>query len=153
VLVSVVGWMLDLLIEVGLLLMVCVRYYPLVVGQLCSRHSVSGGFGLRTIPCWVSAVFTVKQTIESVWLLCPSAASSPCVVVVTLGVVFLTMGGFSGWLLVGNVVHLMMIAVVLAGVWLRWLGPGFARLRRVLGLPLRLDLALMELFGPGVLLK
>jgi hypothetical protein len=62
-------------------------------------------------------------------------------------------GGFSGWLLVDNVVHLMMIVVVQAGVWLRWPGPGSAGLRRVLGLPLRLDLALMELFGPGVFLK
>jgi hypothetical protein len=67
--------------------------------------------------------------------------------------VFLTTGGFSGWLLVGNVVHLMMIVVVPVGVWLRWPGPGFAGLWRVFGLPLRLDLALMELFGPGVLLK
>jgi hypothetical protein len=133
--------------------MVCVRYYPLVVSRLCSGHSVSGGLGLRTIPCWVSAVFVVKQTIESVWLLCPSVTSSPCVVVAALGVVFLTTGGFSGWLLVGNVVHLMMIAVVPAGVWLRWPGPCSAGLRRVLGLPLRLNLALMELFGPGVLLK
>jgi hypothetical protein len=138
---------------VGLLLMVCVRYYPLVVGRLCSGHSVSGGLGLRTIPCWVSEVFAVKQTIESTRLLCPSAASSPCVVVAALGVVFLTTGGFSGWLLVGNVVHLMMIAVVSARVWLCWPGPGSTGLWRVLGLPLRLDLALMELFGPGVLLK
>ena len=36
-------------------------------------------------PCRVSTVFTVKQTEESAWLLCPSAASSPCVVVVALG--------------------------------------------------------------------
>jgi hypothetical protein len=49
------------------------------------------------------------------------------------------MGGLSGWLLVGNVVHLMMIAVVPVGVWLRWPGPGSAGLRRVLGLPLRLN--------------
>jgi hypothetical protein len=96
VLVSVVGWMLDLLVEVGLLLMVCVRYYPLVVGRLCSGHSVSGGLGLRTIHCWVSAVFAVKQTIESARLLCPSTTSSPCAVAATLGVVFLTTGGFFG---------------------------------------------------------
>jgi hypothetical protein len=31
-------------------------------------------------------------------------ASSPCAVTVALGVVFLTTGGLSGWLLVGNVV-------------------------------------------------
>jgi hypothetical protein len=153
VLVSVVGWMLDLLIVVGLLLMVCVRDYPLVVGWLCSGHSVPGGLGLRTVPCWVSAVVAVKQTVESARLLCPSVASSSCVVAAALGVVFLTTGGLSGWLLVDNVVHLMMIAVVPAGVWLRWPGPGSAGLQSVLGLPLRLNLALMELFGPGILLE
>jgi hypothetical protein len=100
----VVGWMLDLLVVVGLLLMVCVRYYPLVVGRLCSGHSIPSGFGLWTIPYWVSAVFAMKQTVESAWLLCPSVASSPCAVTVALGVVFLTTGGLSGWLLVGNVV-------------------------------------------------
>jgi hypothetical protein len=49
--------------------------------------------------------------------------------------------------------HLMMIVVVPAGVWLRWPGLGSAGLWRVLRLPLRLNLALMELFKPGVLLK
>jgi hypothetical protein len=70
-----------------------------------------------------------------------------------LGVVFLTTSGLSGWVLVGYVVHLLLIAVVPAGVWLRWLGPGFAGLRRVLGFPLRFNLALMEFLRPGVLLK
>jgi hypothetical protein len=153
VLVSVVGWMLELLVVVGLLLMICVRDDPLVVGWLCSGHSVPGGLGLWTIPCWVCAVFTVKQAVESARLLCPSVASSSGAVAAALGVVFLTTGGLSSWLLVGNVVHLMVTAVVLAGVWLCWPGPGSAGLRRVLGLPLRLNLALMELFGPGVLLK
>jgi hypothetical protein len=95
----------------------------------------------------------VKQAVDSARLLCPSVASSSGAVAVALGVVFLTTGGLSGWLLVGNVVHLMMIVVVPAGVWLRWTSLGSAGLRRVLGLPLRLNLVLMELFGPGVLLK
>jgi hypothetical protein len=145
--------MLEFLVAVGLLLMICVCDDPLVVGWLCSGHSVPGGLGLRTIPCWVCAVFTVKQAVESARLLCPSTASSSGVVAAALGVVFLTTGGLSGWLLVGNVVHLMVIAVVPAGVWLCWPSPGSAGLRRVLGLPLRFNLALMELFGPGVLLK
>jgi hypothetical protein len=85
VLVSMVGWMLDLLIVVGLLVMVCVRDDPLVVGWLCFGHSVPGGLGLRTIPCWVRAVFAVKQAIESAQLLCPSVASSSCTVAVALG--------------------------------------------------------------------
>jgi hypothetical protein len=78
---------------------------------------------------------------------------APCAVIAALGVVFLMTGGFSGWLLVGNVVQLMMIAVVPTGVWLRWPGPSSAGLWRVLGLLLGLDLALMELFRPGILLK
>jgi hypothetical protein len=153
VLVSVVGWMLDLLVVVGLLVMVCVCDDPLVVGWLCSGLSVPGGLGLWTIPCWVCAVFTVKQAIESVRLLCPFATSSSCVVAAAFGGVFLTTGGLSGWVLIGYVVHLLMIAIVPAGVWLRWPGPGSAGLRRFLGLPLRFNLALMELLRPGILLK
>jgi hypothetical protein len=145
VLVSMVGWVLDLLVVVGLLLMVCVCNDPLVVGWLCSGHSVPGGLGLWTIPCWVCVVFTVKQAVESARLLCPSAASSSCAVAAALGVVFLATGGLFGWMMVGYVVHLLMIVVVPAGVWLRWPGPGSAGLRRVLGFPLRFNFALMEL--------
>jgi hypothetical protein len=45
VLVCVVGWMLDMLVVVWLLLVVvvCVRDDSLVVGWLCSRHLVPGG--------------------------------------------------------------------------------------------------------------
>jgi hypothetical protein len=43
VLVNVVGWMLELLVVVGFLLMICVRDDPLVVGWLCSGHSVPSG--------------------------------------------------------------------------------------------------------------
>jgi hypothetical protein len=77
--------MLDLLVVVGLLLMVCVRDDPLVIDWLCSRHSVPGGLGLRTIPCWVCVVFAVKQEVESALLLCSSAASSSCAFVAALG--------------------------------------------------------------------
>jgi hypothetical protein len=52
VLVHVVGWMLDLPIVVGLLVVVCVRDDPLVVGWLCYGYSVSGGLGFWTVPCW-----------------------------------------------------------------------------------------------------
>jgi hypothetical protein len=81
VLVHVVGWMLDLLIVVGLLVMVCVRDDPLVVSWLCSRHSVLGGLGFWTVPCWVCAVLAMKQILEYVRLLCPSSASPSGVVV------------------------------------------------------------------------
>jgi hypothetical protein len=98
------------------------------------------------------AVFTVKQAIEPSRLLGPSLASSSCAVAAALGV-FLTTGGLSGWVLIGYGVHLLMIAIVHAGVWLCWSGPGSAGLWRVLGLPLRFNLALMELLRPGILLK
>jgi hypothetical protein len=80
-----VGWVLDLFVVVGLLVMVSVRDDPLVVGWLSSGHSVPGGLGLRTVPCWVRAVFAVKQAIESSRLLCPSMASSSCAVAAALG--------------------------------------------------------------------
>jgi hypothetical protein len=55
--------------------------------------------------------------------------------------------------MVGDVVHLLLIAAVSAGVCLRGPCPCAARLRRVFGLPLRLDFVLVELFGSGVFLK
>jgi hypothetical protein len=85
VLVSVVGWMLDLFVVVGLLVMVSVREHPLIVGRLSSRHSVPGGLGLRTVPCWVRAVFAVKQATEPSQLLCSSSASSSYAVATALG--------------------------------------------------------------------
>jgi hypothetical protein len=60
----------------------------------------------------------------------------------------LTSGG-----LVGNVVHLLLIATVPAGVCLRGPCPSAAGLRRVFRLPLRLDFALVELLGSSVFLK
>jgi hypothetical protein len=84
-LVSKVGWMLELLVVVGLLLMICVCDDPLVVGWLCPRHSVPDALGLRTIPYWVCAVFAMKQAVESVRLLCPSAAFSSSAVAAALG--------------------------------------------------------------------
>jgi hypothetical protein len=83
--ISVVGWVLNLLVVVGLLVMICVRDDPLVVSWLCSGHSVPGGIGLWTIPCWVCAVFAVKHAVESARLLCSSVASSSCTVDAALG--------------------------------------------------------------------
>jgi hypothetical protein len=42
--------------------MVCVCDDPLVVGWLCSRHSVPGGLGFWVVPCWVRAVLAMKRT-------------------------------------------------------------------------------------------
>jgi hypothetical protein len=118
VLVRVVGWMLDLLIVVGLLVVVCVRDDPLVVGWLCSGHSVLGGLGFWTIPGWVRAVLAMEQTVESARLLCLSPASPSGAITAAWGV-FLTTSSFSGWVLIGYVVHLLVTAAVPSGVWLR----------------------------------
>jgi hypothetical protein len=67
--------------------------------------------------------------------------------------IFLTASGLASGVLVGYVVHLLLIAAVPSGVSLQRPCPGSAGLRRVLGLPLGLDLSLMELFGSGVLLE
>jgi hypothetical protein len=93
-----------------------VRDDPLVVGWLGSGHSVLGGLSLRTDPCWMRAVFAVKQAIESSRLLGLSSAPSSCVVAAALRGVFLTTVGLSGWVLVGYGVHLLLVAIVPAGV-------------------------------------
>ena len=65
----------------------------------------------------------------------------------------MTTSGLAGGVLVGYVMHLLLTAVVPTGVLLRRPYPGSAGLRRVLGLSLRLNLALIELFESGVLHK
>jgi hypothetical protein len=57
--------------------------------------------------------------------------------------------GLTSRVLVGDVVDLLLTAVVPTRVWLRRSCPRSAGLRRVLGFPLGLDLALVELFGSG----
>jgi hypothetical protein len=120
VMVCTIGLMLDLLVMVGLLVVllgvVSVRNDPLVVGWLDSGHSVLGGLGIRTIPCWMRAVLVVKQAVESSRLLGPSSAPSSCVVAATLRGVFLTACGLSSWVLIGYGVHLLVVAIVPAGV-------------------------------------
>jgi hypothetical protein len=69
---------------VGLLVVVCVRDDPLVVDWLCSGHSVSGGLGFWTVPCWVRIVLAMKQIVEFARLLRPSPASPSGVVVAAL---------------------------------------------------------------------
>jgi hypothetical protein len=95
----------------------------------------------------------MKQTVESAQLLRSSSASPSGAIVVALGRVFLMASSFSGWVLIGYVVHLLVTAAVTSGVWLRRLGLGSAGLWGVLRLPLRFNLSLMQLFGPGILLE
>jgi hypothetical protein len=65
----------------------------------------------------------------------------------------LTARGLTSGVLVGNIMHLLLTAVVPTGVWLQRSYPRSAGLRRVLGFPLGLDLALVELFGSGIFFK
>jgi hypothetical protein len=69
------------------------------------------------------------------------------------GGILLAARGLTSGGLVGDVVHLLLIATVSAGIYLRGLRPSAARLRGVFGLPLRLDFALVELFGSSIFLK
>ena len=120
VMVYVIGLVVDLLVVVWLLVVllgvVGVRDDSLVVGWLGSSHSVLGGLGLRTIPCWMRTVLVVKQVVESSRLLGPSSAPSSCVVAATLRGVILTACGLSSWVLIGYGVHLLLVAIVPAGV-------------------------------------
>jgi hypothetical protein len=120
VLVHVVGWMLDALVVVRLLVVVvvCMHDDSLVVGWLCSRHPVPSGLRFWAISCWVRVVFAMKQVVESARLLCPSSASSSGAIIAALGGIFLTASSFSGWVLIGYVVHLLLTTVVPPGVWL-----------------------------------
>jgi hypothetical protein len=68
------------------------------------------------------------------------------------GGIFLMARGLTSGVLVGDVVHLLLIAAVLTGVWLRSPRPRAAGLWSVFGFPLRLK-ALVELFGFGVFFK
>jgi hypothetical protein len=87
VLVCVVGWVLDVLVVVRLLLVVvvCVREDSLVFGWLCSGHPVPGGLHFWTVSYWVRAVLAMKQAVESAWLLRPSPTSPSSAITVALG--------------------------------------------------------------------
>jgi hypothetical protein len=96
--------------------LICVRDNSLVVGWLCPRHSVPGGLCFRAIPCWMCAVFAMKQAIISARLVRPSPAPASRAIVVALGGIFLTVNGLASGVLVGYVVHLLLTAAVPSGV-------------------------------------
>jgi hypothetical protein len=155
--VHVIGLMKDRLIVelllVVLLGVVSMRDNSLIVGWLISGHPVFGGLGFRAIPGGICAVFTMKKAVKPSRLRGSASASSSSVVATT--VVWDTPGDelclWWGW--VGNGVDLLLVAVLPAGFRLRCPDPCSARLRGVLGFPLRLYLALVKLFGPGILFK
>jgi hypothetical protein len=70
-----------------------------------------------------------------------------------LGGIFLVARGLASGVLVGDVVHLLLIAAVSTGVWLRRPCPRAVGLWSVFGFPLRLHFALVELFGSGIFFK
>jgi hypothetical protein len=74
-------------------------------------------------------------------------------VTAALGGIFLAAGGLASGVLVGNVEHLLLIAAVPTGVWLRRPHPRAAGLWSVFGFPLRLEFVLVELFGSGIFFK
>jgi hypothetical protein len=81
-----------------------------VVGGLCPGHPVPGGLRFRAVPCWVRTVFTVKQAVKSAQLLRPSSAPTTRAIAAALGGIILTVRGLAGGVLIGNIMHLLLIA-------------------------------------------
>jgi hypothetical protein len=151
VLVCVVWWMRSGAVVVWLRgLLICVRDNSGVVGWLRPCHPFSGGLCLWAVSCRVHAVFAVEQAVKSARLLRTSPAPTTNSVSAALGGILLAVRGLAGGVLVGDVVYLLLIAAVLTEVCLRRPRPRTAGLRRVFRFPLRLDFALVELFGSGV---
>jgi hypothetical protein len=96
--------------------LICVGDNSWVVGGLCSGDPVPGGLCFRAVPCWVRAVFAVKQAVKSTRLLRPSSAPTTRAIAAALGGIILTARGLSGGVLVGNIMHLLLTAAILTGV-------------------------------------
>jgi hypothetical protein len=154
VLVCVVRWMRSGAVDVwrrGLL--ICVRDNSRVVSWLGPCHPVSGGLCLWAVSGRVGAVFAVEQVVKSARLLRTSPAPTTSFVTAALEGILLAARGLASGVLVGDVVHLLLIAAVPTGVWLRRPHPRAAGLWSVFGFLLRLDFALVELFGFGIFFK
>jgi hypothetical protein len=130
-----------------------VRDNSRVVGWLRPCHPVSGGLRLWAVSGRVGAVFAVEQAVKSTRLLRTSLAPTTSSVPVALGGILLAARGLASGVLVGDVVHLLLIAAVPTGVWLRRPRPRAAGLWSVFGFSLRLDFALVELFRSGIFFK
>jgi hypothetical protein len=154
VLVCVVRWMrgggVDLWWRV---LLISVRDDSTVVGRLRPCHPVSSGLRLWAVFGLVGAVFAVENTVESARRLRASPAPTASSISAALGGIFLAARGITSGVLVGNVVHLLLIAAVSTGVLLQSSRPRAAGLWSIFGFPLRLNFALVELFGFGVFFK
>jgi hypothetical protein len=154
VLVSVVRWMRGGGVDIwwrGLLVCVCDNFG--VVGWLRPCHPVSGGLHFWAVFGLVDAVFAMEAAVESARRLRTPPTPTASSISAALGGIFLATRGIGSGVLVGDVVHLLLIAAVSSGVWLRSPRPHAAGLWSIFWLPLGLDLALVELFGFGVFFK
>jgi hypothetical protein len=137
VLVSVVRWMRGGGVDVwwrGLL--VGVRDNSGVVGWLRPCHSVSGGFRFGAVFGLVGAVFAMEEAIESARQLRTPSTPTTSSISAALEGIFLATRGVGSGMLVGDVVHLLLVAAVSTGVWLRSPRPRAAGLRSIFGFPL-----------------
>jgi hypothetical protein len=119
VLVSVVRWMRGGGVDIwwrGLL--VVVRDNSGVVDWLRPCHSVSGGLRFGAVFGLMGAIFAMEKAIESARWLRPPSAPSASSTSAALGGILLATRGVSSGMLVGDVVHLLLIAAVSSGVWL-----------------------------------
>jgi hypothetical protein len=130
--------------------LISVRDNSRFVGWLRPCHPVFGGLRLWAVSGLVGAVFAVKKKVESARRLRTSPTPTASSISVALGGIFLAARGVTSGALVGDVVHLLLIAAVSTRVWLQSSRPRAAGLWSIFGFPLRLNLALVEFFGFGV---
>ncbi|OIG00108.1 hypothetical protein A7M85_20895 [Acinetobacter baumannii] len=95
----------------------------------------------------------MEEAVESVRRLRTPSTPTTSSISAALGGIFLATRGVSSGVLVGDVVHLLLIEAVSTGVWLRSPRPRAAGLWSIFGFPLRLNLALVELFGFCIFFK
>jgi hypothetical protein len=119
-------------------------------GVLHPCHPVFGGLRFWAVFGLVGAVFAMEEAVELARRLRTPPTPTASSISVALGGIFLAARGVSSGVLVGDVVHLLLIATVSTGVLLRSPRPRAPGLWSIFGLPLRLNLALVELFGFGV---
>ena len=111
---------------------------------MISGHPIFGSLSFKAVPGGVRRVFVVKKALKPLRLGESAFASTSRVGATTLlrGVLLAT-SGVSSLLLIGDSVHLWLVAVWPVGVRLRQSDPCSARLRGVLRFLLRLNLALV----------
>jgi hypothetical protein len=144
--VGLVGmdWFVVELSLVVLLGMIGVRNNSLIVDWLISGHSIFDGLGLGAVPSGMCRVFAMKEAVEPSWLQGSASSSTSGVGAPALlcGVLLVT-SYVSGGVLVGDGVHLLLVAVWPVRFGLRQSDPCSARLRGVLRFLLRFYLALV----------